>query len=294
MFCKWCGKTIQITDVNCPNCGRETPPLSDCGGFYNLKTPDAAAPQGGDKPSQTVMDCPVVEKLESKYMHDRKADKAHHKLTVILFAVVCVLVAVSIAFGILAAAKAKEAAKEVTRLQRDIYAIQELLEETELTDETVPEPSVIPAPEETIPEETIPEETEPVKEPNAVAVTEEVNDQGETVFMVQYHNDIELFADGEIHYLWQYSKDTESWQSVDEDLLQMNEDGASVLACTDEFMKRIDVQEQKIELCCVIQCTNESGDTMEIRVRGMFIGEETSDIAFDENTETTEANNTEQ
>ena len=39
MFCKWCGKTIQTTDKSCPSCGRETPPLSDCGGFYDLRRP---------------------------------------------------------------------------------------------------------------------------------------------------------------------------------------------------------------------------------------------------------------
>lgn len=37
MFCKWCGNTIKTTDSKCPSCGRETPAMSDCGGFYDLK-----------------------------------------------------------------------------------------------------------------------------------------------------------------------------------------------------------------------------------------------------------------
>lgn len=38
MFCKWCGNTIHKTDLKCPTCGRNTPPMSDCGGLYDLKT----------------------------------------------------------------------------------------------------------------------------------------------------------------------------------------------------------------------------------------------------------------
>lgn len=37
MFCKWCGNTIHKTDSKCPTCGRNTPPMSDCGGLYDLK-----------------------------------------------------------------------------------------------------------------------------------------------------------------------------------------------------------------------------------------------------------------
>lgn len=37
MICKWCGSTIQNIDTKCAACGRDTPPMSDCGGFYNLK-----------------------------------------------------------------------------------------------------------------------------------------------------------------------------------------------------------------------------------------------------------------
>lgn len=43
MFCKWCGNTIKTTDKKCSSCGRETPPLSECGGFYDLKRPWEAA-----------------------------------------------------------------------------------------------------------------------------------------------------------------------------------------------------------------------------------------------------------
>ncbi len=36
MFCKWCGKRVEPGEERCPSCGRELPPLSECGGFFNL------------------------------------------------------------------------------------------------------------------------------------------------------------------------------------------------------------------------------------------------------------------
>lgn len=303
MFCKWCGKTIRITDVNCPNCGRETPPLSDCGGFYNLKAPDAefldgrnstspiVVPQSGETTSRDIVNCPVVEKLESKYIRDRKADKAHHKMTVVFFGIVAVLIALSFALGVLAVAQIGEVTEKVSQMQNNMDAIEELLKETQQTTEIIPEPSIIE-----IPEETTTKATELVSETGAVTVEEETNELGEAVFKVQYQNGIEMFADGKITYLWQYSKETDVWQNVDEDLFQLNEDGIAVLVCTETFLEGIDAQEHKIELRCVIQCENESGDTMEICIRGMVVGEETLDIAIDETTkpETTETNNSEQ
>lgn len=44
MFCKWCGNDLKLTDKACPACGRQTPPMSDCGGFYNLKHEKQASP----------------------------------------------------------------------------------------------------------------------------------------------------------------------------------------------------------------------------------------------------------
>lgn len=53
MFCKWCGNDLQVVDLKCPACGRNTPPMSDCGGFYNLHhanfvtaTPAKPMPEG--------------------------------------------------------------------------------------------------------------------------------------------------------------------------------------------------------------------------------------------------------
>lgn len=36
MICKWCGSTKKASERICPACGRESPALSDCGGFYDI------------------------------------------------------------------------------------------------------------------------------------------------------------------------------------------------------------------------------------------------------------------
>ena len=83
MFCKWCGSNIQLTDRVCPKCGRETPPVADCGGFYDLKhSGNAAVPT----PAASIQ-CPIVEKVKPLYVKDRKEEKKLRSLTFIFFAV---------------------------------------------------------------------------------------------------------------------------------------------------------------------------------------------------------------
>ena len=48
MICKWCGAELKPAEKRCSRCGKENPPLSDCGGFYDL-VPRAA---GGERAAQ--------------------------------------------------------------------------------------------------------------------------------------------------------------------------------------------------------------------------------------------------
>ena len=102
MFCKWCGNGIQLTDKKCPNCGRETPPMSDCGGFYNLKHSNdgPTAPTAEKVIVKKVPHCAAVEKMEVKYIKERKAAKKHHTITMFCF-IVLLLAIVSSALLIL-------------------------------------------------------------------------------------------------------------------------------------------------------------------------------------------------
>lgn len=91
MFCKWCGKPIRTTDSVCPGCGRETPPLADCGGLYDLRHGSGPVADPLVLRSEHAQ-CPVTEKLEGKYTRDRKAARRHHTVTTALLLVtVCLL-----------------------------------------------------------------------------------------------------------------------------------------------------------------------------------------------------------
>lgn len=70
MFCKWCGETITTAAERCPKCGRETPAMSDCGGFYQLKTggENSAVPP---QPSGPIK-LPQLDKLGHMYVRDMK------------------------------------------------------------------------------------------------------------------------------------------------------------------------------------------------------------------------------
>lgn len=270
MFCKWCGKTIQTTDTNCPNCGRQTPPLSDCGGFYNLKTPNSALPHDIKPTSPVIVNCPVIEKLESKYIRDRKTDKKHHRLTTIFFGIVTILIALSLVLVVRTITKTSSTTDKIfQQIQKDT---EDLI--SDLQQATEPTPN--------LPTNEIPENTESVDDTCVITVEEETNEQAETVFKIQYQNNIKRFANGKVRYLWQYSTELGDWQDVDEEQFQSYGDDLSVLTCTDEFLEEIGAKEQRIELRCTIQYGNESSDMMEICVHGMFVGKESPDTANDE------------
>lgn len=68
MICKWCGATADVTKGICTSCGRELPPLSDCGGFYDI-VPEAVrktfaaetvSPEISTQESTTIPVSPVV------------------------------------------------------------------------------------------------------------------------------------------------------------------------------------------------------------------------------------------
>ncbi len=52
MICKWCGASLPGAQGKCRRCGKEQPPLSECGGFYNIaRTPAPGAPAGAPAPA---------------------------------------------------------------------------------------------------------------------------------------------------------------------------------------------------------------------------------------------------
>ena len=100
MFCKWCGNTIKTTDKKCSSCGRETPPLSDCGGFYDLKRP-WEAPTPPPEPTPSYMSAPtgpdprVRQLMDEKQQIQEDANK-RHLIMLIICGVLALLLTVSL------------------------------------------------------------------------------------------------------------------------------------------------------------------------------------------------------
>lgn len=66
MICKWCGATVDVTKRKCPVCGREIPPLSDCGGFYDVVPEAVRAAARSEAPSQEIPRQKAVEQMPPK------------------------------------------------------------------------------------------------------------------------------------------------------------------------------------------------------------------------------------
>ena len=53
MICKWCGEAVEPGQGTCSHCGKELPPLSECGGFYNVmpeaRLAQVRAPRGAGR-----------------------------------------------------------------------------------------------------------------------------------------------------------------------------------------------------------------------------------------------------
>lgn len=64
MICKWCGTAVDPAARSCSNCGHEIPPLSDCGGFYNI-VPQATR-QVAPPPEPLTQNPPVADRQRTE------------------------------------------------------------------------------------------------------------------------------------------------------------------------------------------------------------------------------------
>lgn len=308
MFCKWCGNTIQTTDKKCPSCGRETPPMSDCGGFYNLK--HAASGQVNRLPESPHTDtihkeCPIVEKMEPKYARDRKAFKIHHTMTMVCFAFVLIAIVCAAIFVARMNRQLSEIGKQILGIQANLSA--------SATEGSETENSTVGNPTEHVPHNFVLGVTvgktreagidtsydfgdyaktakvttavaEGEKGPetavsfvlnegaainlNLVSAQEEADD---LVVGVKCDSDLSLFDSQPFTYEWQYRTGIESWTSVESNLVTQNNEDYSCIACKLDWIKSICTMEQPIELRCNIQIKNASGDSMLLTVDGILV-----------------------
>lgn len=310
MFCKWCGKSIQLTDKKCPTCGRETPPMSDCGGFYNLKHSNGGtvAPTAEKVIVKEVPHCAAVEKMEVKYVKERKAAKKHHATTMLCFIVVLLAIVCS-ALLVLSVNNQMDEIKEQIdniRIEMPTYPIEANLDEP--TESQVDDPSVESTqycfridttvingdPKEVSNTYDFGDYAKSAKVTISAAegkngqvftVSYTLNEQASVDMNVKYvqenaelltigvmcETDLSFFNNQDFSYEWQYRSSIGNWTSVDADIITVDDENYCHIACTTDWLKNITIMKQPIELKCIIRIENEAGDSMQITVDGISV-----------------------
>lgn len=302
MFCKWCGNDINPTDKNCAFCGRETPPMSNCGGFYNLKhgsVASVAVPKMEEKVSVVAPQCTVVEKMQTKYARDRKAARRHHRVTVICFlmvlaAIVCSALLVirmgnqltDIKEAIEKSGEVKVSEEEGATAGPGEYTFKLAVNVENYEDNEIAaafdlgkygqQVQVITSVAEKKKEEQISvryilDEDESL----ADLVLVYTQDKSDNLSIgVKCSTDWSGFADREFICQWQYRSDKDTWVTIEESMIRKKNNGYSYFDCSPEWLEEVCVFRKPVELQCVIQIGNETGESMVITVHGIRISPE--------------------
>ena len=310
MFCKWCGNSIQLTDKKCPACGRETPPMSDCGGFYNLKHSNSGtvAPATEKVIVKEVPHCGAMEKMDVKYAKERKAAKKHHAITMFCLITVLLATVCSVLLVLRVNNQMDELKEQIDNIQIEIptYPSEDNLDKPNEEQETDP-PEEATQNRFTIDTTVINGDlneisntydfgnyTKSVK----VTTTTAANENGQT-FTVSYlldeeasvdlnlkydledtkpltigvncNTNLQFFNNEDFSYEWQYRSSIGNWTSVEADIIAVDDENYRQIACTTDWLKNITIMKQPIELRCIIRVKNPSGDSMQIMVDGISV-----------------------
>lgn len=310
MFCKWCGKTIQTTDKKCPSCGRETPPMSDCGGFYNLKHSNGGTtgPTTEKIIVKEVPYCAAVEKMEAKYARERKAAKTHHTITMLCFGVVLIAIVCTAVLAVRTNSQLGEIKEQIGRIQTEVMAppmedtASEPAEEQQTADpiEPVPQSFVLDvtiALDESTTIVTsydfgdyaktanITTEVRENEKGQEVAVSFNLADDtainlelvyipeetGELVLGAKCYSSLSLFANQDFTYKWQYRSGGGIWTDAEAEVISHGDRDYVCFVYNPDWLKSALLLDQPIELRCSTQIENDLGDSMLIMVDGISI-----------------------
>lgn len=301
MFCKWCGKSIQLTDKKCPACGRETPPMSDCGGFYDLKHSNT----GPATEKEIIKEVPhfaAVEKMEAKYAKERKAAKKHHTMTMLCFVVLLIAIICTAVLAVSAniqLGKLKEQIKSI-RIEMPVNALEDTTNEPTEKQQSA-------ALEERMPHSfklavTVTNPDRPTistaydfgdyaKSAKVTTVTREVENRQEfdISFVLAENASIDVgmlylqeetdslsigvkcrwelpFFDKEnFSYTWQYRTESGDWLPVDQKLVAENDGYCGLLR------DAVGEEEGSRDFRCVLTAEDEEGNTMTITADGFAL-----------------------
>lgn len=168
MICKWCGATIKVTNGKCQSCGRDIPPISDCGGFYNVApkaTRETEQKSVTDYPKKQAE--PELERAQSVLCENRPAPEKRTNIlpftiAAFLFAVIGIFLLLQVMVlnkrlssleraQVQADSSAGELAKRVDSVDSHISSVEQQLIELDgriqdVTEPTEPEPEPEPEP----------------------------------------------------------------------------------------------------------------------------------------------------
>ena len=310
MFCKWCGNSIQLTDKKCPTCGRETPPMSDCGGFYNLKHSNdgPTAPTTEKVIVKEVPHCAAVEKMEVKYIKERKAAKKHHTITIFCFIVVLLAIVCSTLLVLSVNNQMDELKEQIENIQIEVPTYPTAPSSEETTGEQEDDPpaestqycftintTVINGdPKEisntydfgnyakSVKVTTITAEGE---NGQAFTVSYLLDEEASVDLNLKYvqedtelltigvkcDTDLSFFYDQDFSYEWQYRSSIGNWTSADADIITVDDENYCLIVCTRDWLKNITIMKQPIELQCIVRIENKVGNSMQITVDGISV-----------------------
>lgn len=313
MFCKWCGNNLRLTDKKCSACGRETPPMSDCGGFYNLKhsnggtgvTPVASTEKVIVK---EVPNCSAVEKMEAKYAKERKAARKHHTMTMLCFGIVLIAIICTAVLAVIANSQLGKLKEYIGNIQIEIptnateCTVNEPIE-NQLDDESEEhtpysfelDVAVINADnsaistafnfgsyENSVKVTTVPKESgeeQGIDISFVLAENESVDlklryfgeETAPLSIGVKGSSSLPIFENQDVTYEWQYRSSIGKWSSAGSDITSVNDEEYSCITCEEEWLKKVTIMKQPIELQCIINIENNSGDSMQITLGGIRI-----------------------
>lgn len=301
MFCKWCGNTIRPEEKSCPACGRETPPMSDCGGFYNLKFSQQEV-NVKDVPFPSVSSCPIVEEKGHKYALDQKKAKRHYKIMTIAMVVLLLLTAISsVGFcslhihleqiseqnqnrpsdiAVTASTKATEQINDIRmpywfQLHLTVGEDIEVSVNQDLADYLHNGKFKISL-EEADQEKIIRVLYVAGQESDYVDLTVSTGMTADGIWKIGIacDTDILLFSDAAYEYCWEYRENAGTWLDVDDSMVFWEETGAQYVEW--DMPEAHDNSPGGIELRCRIHVVNADGDEMILMADGIsvFYGEE--------------------
>lgn len=214
MICKWCGAGIRATDRVCSRCGREMPPLSDCGGFYDLvplaretpppeEAPRSVEPTTEAQERQPVMPRPPVEDRPENPACPRPV-RHRKKPTYFGIRLAAWLLILLLSFS--ATLRGCSLSRQLDEANDQISRLQDQLRRKENSQEDMTSPAQDPIPAET----TAQEETTAPLAPSESIPPKELEKQEEILISVDEDGDFDMIDDSH----WQLAESEDDWLAL--------------------------------------------------------------------------------